>query len=154
MVRRLSAALVAWLAAALAAAVALAVPDSDQPRSVGLFVLAALLGGIGVLSAVRGLLHRRRGRRAAVAAAAVTLGRLEYLEPITTRAPLLRWRGDALPVGLRGRVAASPAPTEAFLRGSAQSPRASLLRARPDRAPASSTTRPRTDVAGEGHRGR
>jgi hypothetical protein len=155
MVRRLIAALLAWCAAAVAAAAGLTASDGEQPVSVLLFSLAAILGGIGGLLFARGMRHRAVRRRAAAAAAAVTLARLEYLATVTTRTPLLLWRGDASPVGLAGRVVAGRAPREVTLTGSAQRPRsAQPVTTREDPGPASSTTRPRTGTAEVGRPGR
>jgi len=154
MVRRLIAALLAWCAAAVAAVAGLIAPDGGQPLSVLLFAFAAALGGMGGLLLARGLRHRAVQRRAAAAAAAVTLGRLEYLAAVTTRTPLLLWRGDASPVGLAGRVAAALAPREVTLPGSAQRPRpAQPVTTRETPGPASSTTRPRTGTAEVGRPG-
>jgi hypothetical protein len=155
MVRRLIAALLAWCAAAVAAVVGLIAPDGGQPVSVLLFALAAILGGIGSLLLARGLRHRAVQRRAAAAAATATLARLEYLAAVTTRTPLLLWRGDASPVGLAGRVTAARAPREVTLPVSAQRPRpAQPVTTRETPGPASSTTRPRTGTAEVGHPGR
>jgi hypothetical protein len=155
MVRRLIAALLAWCAAAVAAVAGLITPDGGQPLSVLLFALAATLGGMGGVLLARGLRHRAVQRRAAAAAAAVTLARLEYLAAVTTRTPLLLWRGDASPVGLAGRVAAARAPREVTLPGSAQRPRpAQPVTTRETPGLASSTMRPRTGTAEVGHPGR
>jgi hypothetical protein len=148
MVRRLIVALLAWCGAAVAAVAGLTAPDGEQPVSVLLFALAAILGGIGSLLLAKAMRHRAVRRRAAAAAAAVTLARLEYLAAVTTRTPLLLWRGDASPVGLAGRVVAGRGPREVTLPGSAQRPRpAQPVTRQENPGPASSTTRPRTGTA-------
>jgi hypothetical protein len=92
---------------AVAAAAGGVVAGTGRPLAVGLFATAGVLAATAVALVIAAARQARRLRARRRAAVDSPLLRLEYLPSVTSRVPLLRWRGSRY-WSIGGRASATP----------------------------------------------